>query len=109
MKDNNEACGKVLIHLDAQTLKCVTDYDVQGSVEFHINVLAALVNAFHSVRKGPIESISDATGVPIEDVYMIIVKFAEKMKQVEDAKSDGAVDAGDFMESLLCQANGGKQ
>lgn len=109
MKDNNEACGGVLIRVDAATLKATAHYDVKGNAEMHINVLAALVNASHSVMQKPIEDIANATDVPIEAVYLAIVKLVEAMKRAEDAKADGAVDAGDFMESLLRQANGGKQ
>ena len=109
MKDNNEARGEVLIRIDAQTGRCTARYNVNGTAHIHINVLAALMSAFHSIIKEPVEHIAGVTGAPIEDVYMRIVRVSEAMRQKKDAKSGRAVDAGAFMESLLRQANGGKQ
>lgn len=71
-------------------------------------MLAELMNVFHSIMKESVESIAHGINVPVEVVYMDIARGTEIMKQKENAKADGTVDAGGFMKFLLRWANGGK-
>lgn len=105
MKDNNEARGEVLIRINAQTGRCTACYNVKGNAHVHISVLAALMSALSAIMKEPVESIAHGINRPVEAVYMDILRVSEAMKQADD----GAVDAEDFLASLLREANGGKQ